>query len=467
MGLKYDCSPAAGTLFSATFRISPTYNSSRTIAQTTDTYLGEYDSKSSSHGKNLAPSLDLFFKREFNEKNTLEVQMVGTLSYDNYRRENNYFFSEATSASYLVDADSRRRSLISEVSYTHEFSDRTSLSAGYQNTISHSTNKYRTTDYEPVLTENNNYVYARLGQQVGEVYLSLSTGAKMYWIKNDLNKRHFIQNLTTVKATWNISKAWRLVGAFRYSPSIPSLSALTDYPQQQSPYLVSNGNPNLEVTKTFLYQLMPAYQYKKFSASLLMNYRKINDFVMTDVTYLGNKMFLSQSVNARKAWYAGGNLNLKISDIAGFGANMNVGLDHYEYMGDAWSYHLTSLNASFTVWWNHGPLTVSYWRKVPGKYLNGCYKSKSENGDALSLEYHPNKHLTLEASWMYMFDTKGTKYPDWSYSAVNPYSRERYIKHNGNMVVLSVSYSVDFGSIFRSSRRSLNNSDIGSSLLKL
>lgn len=35
------------------------------------------------------------------------------------------------------------------------------------------------------------------------------------------------------------------------------------------------------------------------------------------------------------------------------------------------------------------------------------------------------------------------------------------------MVVLSISYSADFGSIFRSSRRSLNNSDNGSSLLKM
>lgn len=33
--------------------------------------------------------------------------------------------------------------------------------------------------------------------------------------------------------------------------------------------------------------------------------------------------------------------------------------------------------------------------------------------------------------------------------------------------MLSVSYSADFGSIFRSSRRSLNNTDTGSSLMKL
>ncbi len=35
------------------------------------------------------------------------------------------------------------------------------------------------------------------------------------------------------------------------------------------------------------------------------------------------------------------------------------------------------------------------------------------------------------------------------------------------MVVLTLSYTADFGSIFRTARRNLNNSDNGSSLLKL
>lgn len=142
-------------------------------------------------------------------------------------------------------------------------------------------------------------------------------------------------------------------------------------------------------------------------------------------------------------------------------------MDHYETMGSNWCHHLTSFNASFTLWWNKGPYTISYWRKIPGKYLSGNRVGKAENGDALSFEYQPDKHWTLGASWMYMFESKGTQYPAWGYSSVNPYYRERYIKNNGNMVVLSVSYSTDFGSIFRSLRRSLNNSDNGSSLLKM
>ena len=467
MGLKYDYSPNAGTLFSATFRATPSFQKSRKFTHTIDTTLGEYDNSNLSTSKDFSPSLDLFFKRDFNEKNALELQVVGTLSTSDYRRDNDYIFNDGSTTHYIMNADSRRRSLISEISYIHQFSDRTSLSAGYQNTVSHSTNKYLTSDYKPVLTENNNYVYVRLGQQVGKVYFSVATGAKLFWIRNDRNNRHFISNLTSAQMQWNISRKWSLTAVFQYTPGIPSLTALTDYPQQQTPYLISNGNPDLKVSRNFRYQLMPSFQYKKFSASLLMNYRYVGDFVMDDIIYMGDRLFLSQSVNAKDAWQAGGNLNLKLSDIYGFGANLSLGLDHYETRGANWSHHLTSFDATLNLWWNKGPYTISYWRKVPGKYLSGHYVGKDENGDALNFDYQPNSHWTFQASWMYMFEPKGTKYPSWNDSDVNPSVRERYIRNNGNMVVLSVSYSADFGSIFRSSRRSLNNSDNGSSLLKM
>ncbi len=465
--LRYDFSPNLQTLFSATFRMTPQSNSSRAIAHTDDSFLGQYDNRNLSSSRDLTPSLDLYFKREFNDANSLEVQVVGTLSSSDYRRSNDYAFPDGSTDIYVMDVDSRRRSLISEVSYTHDFGSRTSLSAGFQNTLSHATNTYINSDYKPLLTENNNYLYASLGHQVGKFYLSLSSGAKMYWMKNDLNRRHFIRNITTVQANWNMSQAWSLVGAFQYSPGIPSLTALTDYPQQLTPYLVKNGNPDLKVSQNFIYQLMPAYKYKKFNASLLMTVYDGKDFVMEDIVYAGDHLFLSQSINARRWWRAGGNLYLRVSDIHGFGANVSLGLTHYEALSTDWTHHLTAFNASFSLWWNHGPYTISYWRKVPGKYLNGDVVSKDENGDEIEFEYKPNKHWTIGAAWMYMFERRGTKYPYWRYSNVNLVYRDRYIKNNANMVVLSVSYSADFGSIFRSSRRSLNNSDRGSSLLKM
>lgn len=467
MRLKYDFSPSNKTLFSATLSATPNYGKSRSIAHTVDSELGTYDNNNLTTNKDFTPSLDLFLRQDFNKKNSLEVQVVGTLSSSDYRRDNNYIFSDGAEDSYIMNVNSRRRSLISEISYIHAFSEKTSLSAGFQNTVSRSTNDYLTSDYNPILTENNNYAYIRLGQRVGKFYIALATGAKLFWIKNDMNKRNFIRNLSSAQISWNINSSWSLQGSFRYSPSIPSLTALTDYPQQTTPYLISNGNPELKVADNFLYRIGVEYTFKKFQASFQSAYSSADKSVISDITYMGDGLFLSQSVNAKYRRVFQNDLTLGISDIHGFGANLYLSLTHYQTAGANWSHKLTSLDGSISLWWNKGPYTISYWRKLPGKYLNGHYVGKDENGDALQFEWQPNKHWTVGASWMYMFEKKGTRYPAWDYSSVNPSYRERYIKNNGNMIVLSVSYSADFGSIFRTARRNLNNSDNGSSLLKL
>lgn len=465
--LKYDFSPSQKTLFSATFSANPNFSHRRSIATTIDSELGEYDTRNVTKSNDFTPSLDLFLRQDFNEKNSLEVQVVGTLSSSDYRRDNNYIFTDGSEDSYIMNVDSRRRSLISEVSYIHNFSDKTSLSAGYQNTLSHSRNKYLTSDYRPVLTENNNYVYANLGQSVGRVYFGLSTGAKLFWIKNDLNRRHFIRNLSSAQISWNVSDRWNLYGNFRYSPSIPSLTELTDYPQQTTPYIISNGNPDLKVAENFIYSVGATYSYRKFSASLSSAYADFHNSVISDVSYMGGGHFLSQSVNARYTHLFQNVLTMRLNDIHGFGANLFLCLSDYRTAGDGWRHKLTSFEGSISLWWTKGPFTISYWRKLPGKYLSGHYVGKGENGDALDVEWRPDNHWTLGVSWMYMFDKKGTRYPSWDYSSVNPRTSERYIKNNSNMVTLSITYTADFGSLFRTVRRNLNNSDSSSSLLRL
>lgn len=464
---KYDYIPNTRTFLSATFSASPSTNNRRSIAHNYDSQLGEYDNDNLSRSTDFSPSLDLFLHHDFNDRNTLEVQVVGTLSDSKYRRENRYTYPDGNTESYIMDVDSRRRSLISEVSYTHTFSDRTSLSAGYQNTVSHSTNRYLTTDYEPVLTENNNYAYARLGQSIGNFYMTLSTGLKMFWIHNDTNRRHFIRNLSSAQVAWHIDSHWNLQGSFQYIPSIPGLSTLTDYAQQVSPYLVMNGSPDMKGSERFSYTLGCDYTYRKFNISYSATYLTVPNTVITEVTYLGDKLFLSRSVNARYARTFGNSLSMRISDLYGFGANLTMGLYHYSTAGPSWTQRLTSFSGSLYLWWNHGDWTISYWRKLPGKYLMGQTVGKDENGDALQIEWRPDKHWTIGASWMYMFASKGTQYPTWDYSPVNPSTRERYISNNANMVVLSLTYTADFGSLFRQGRRKLNNSDTNSSLLKL
>lgn len=465
--LKYDYTPDPSMIFSATVRANPMTSKRAVYGLTSDSELGDYDIRSSSTSKDFSPSLDLFMRKDFNSSNSLEVQLVGTLASSDYRRSNTYEFEDGADSEYVMDVDSRRRSLISEVSYIHTFSENTSLSGGFQNTISRSVNTYLTSDYKPVLTENNNYAYARFSHQLRRVYMSLSTGAKMYWIENDVNKRHYIRNLSSAYLSWTPNQTWNVNGSFNYSPGIPSLSSLTDYAQQTSPYLITNGNPDLKVAEYFSYYLSGSYKYRKLFVQAESYFMNAKNLVFSDILYLGDRMFLSQSVNSRKFHQFQNGLSLKLSEIGGFGANLYLILTHYLSGGANWEHTLTSFSGSMNLWWSKGPFTVSYWRKFPGKYLSGHYVSREENGDQLSVTFRPDKHWTLTAGWMYMFDRKGTRYPSWNYSEVHPSVDKRNISNNANMVVLSFSYSTDFGSIFRTGRRSLNNSDNGSSLLKM
>lgn len=467
VSFKYLYQPKTTTYFSATFNAGIMEHQSTGHKTTNDSFMGDYKTESHTKSNSSTPSLDLFMHHEFGGNNTLEAQVVGTLSSDDYRRSYLYLYPSGDDTDYIMDADNRRRSLISEVSYSRQFDFNGSLSAGYQNTISRSTNLYLDNNYKPVLTENNNYVYLQYGQQIRKVYISLSTGMKMFWVKNDLNKRHFIRNLSSAQVNWNVSDRWSLYGNFSYRPSIPGLSSLTDYPQQTTPYIISNGNPDLKVAEYFNYAVGTNFNYKKIRGGLGAQYFRINNPWQSYVRYLGDRMFMNQSLNFDHQQNFLLSANINIPDFHGFGFNGKIFLEHDSSRGAGWSEELTSLSGSINLWWSKGPFTISYYRKFPGKNLYGTRVSKEENSDMLQFQYRPDKHWTLAASWMYMFETAGTKYYRWDYSPANPGTSCRHISSNANMAVFTVSYSADFGSIFRTGRRGLHNSDNGSSLLKL
>lgn len=295
--LGYTYRPDSKTLFSAKLSGGINPSGRRYIADTKDSYAGDYESTSKSASKYTTPSLDLFFKKDFDDANSLEVQAVGTLRFENYNRTNTYYIDPVNPQVYDVEIDNTRRSLITEIAYRHRFGNASELGAGFQNTLSHSRNKYIGTDYRPILTENNNYGYVNYSFTIDKFNFWLASGVKIFRMENGENKRDFVRNLSNVNINWDISNEWSLQANFNYSPSIPGLSALTDYKQQTTPYLIDNGNPNLKVAEYFNYRLMASFSHKKFFASLTAYYSNANNPRTNEYLYLGDKKFLSQTVN--------------------------------------------------------------------------------------------------------------------------------------------------------------------------
>ncbi len=466
LNLRYIFKPEESLIFSATFNAT-IYNDSRSSdSDTHDSLLGDYNSSSKTSSKRFTPSLDLYLRKDFNSKSSLELEVLGTLSSTDYRHTMTENLSDGRDETYITDTDSKRRSLISEISYVHSFSDLTELSAGYQNTVSGNDNRYLATGYKATLTENNNYVYLQLSQQAGPVYLRFASGAKLFWMRNDLNNRHFIKNLSSLLASWKIDPTWTLTYRFNYSPSIPSLASLTDYPQQTSLYLISNGNPDLKVSDSFYNTLSLNMRKGIWTGSVNFRHGYTHNPVYSDVSYLGDGKFMSNSRNFNSQVEYDSWISVGVNGLAKmFGGNVTLEYVRYEAKGEAWRKNLDTFGASVSLWWTKGPFTISYWRKFPGKSQWGTSISKDETGDALDFQYKPDKHWTFDIGWYYMFCKKGTQYPSWNYSMVNPSYRFRNIENNGNMICLSISYQADFGSLFRTARRGLNNRDTGSSFL--
>lgn len=460
--VKYNYAPSARTLFSATFTLNSLTSKSRYEGFSADSHLGDYEWASRKKQNSLTPSVDLFLHHDFNDNNSLEVELVGTINNTDMRRTNDFYLSVPTT--YTNDIDSRRRSLIAEVSYIHRFAGGTELSMGYQNTISHSKNTYLLSGHKPTLRENNNYVYAQVSHQFGKLYVSASTGMKMFWTRNDLVSRNFIRNRSLVQASYQIDQRWNVQAYFLNAPNIPSLTSLTDYPQQMSPYLVYNGNPKLKVSEIFVYQIQPSLKLKKFTAALNVNYANTKNTPISDLSYMGDGAFLSQTVNAKSDNCFQTSLYLQLSDLNGFGIGVSGKYERYHCAGEGWSNTLNTYEVAGSVWWTHKGWTISYYGRIPGKYLYGHEVGKGENGNSFSVGYKPDKHWDISVSWWNCFDPKGFKYPQWNISAINPSATQRWIKDNGNMISLDVSYTADFGSIFRSARRKLNNKDSGTSL---
>lgn len=462
--LRYDLLYNSANLFSATFSMEP-FKSKRDInANAFDSILGSYKLTDINRQNYINPSLDLFYRHEFSASDAMEVEMTGTFRSEEVSSLPKYTYSEDYFKQYPVNTKSKRKSLISEFSYSHSFPFNSSLYLGIQNTISDNHNHYLLTDYTPFLSENNNFIYASFQHNIKNIWYTIYTGAKLFWTKNDLNKRHFIKNITSAQISWKINSKWDVKGFYSFKPLIPNLSQLTDYPQQTSPYLISNGNANLKTSTCSNFQLSGSFSPEPFSLSLTASSISWNNPTFLATKFINGNTFLISPQNFRSAHALYTYLNIGVNNFYGFGTNIQCCLGYTKTSDVEWMHSLTYFSADINLWWNHGPFTITYWRKIPGKYLDGQTIYKEENGDMLSFTYKPNSRLSIEAGWWYMFENKGTKYFSQDLSAISPGFQRSNIKNNANMFVLTLTYTDDFGRNFDTSKRTLQNKDTGSAI---
>lgn len=455
--------------FSAKFRNSLFDSNRREDADVSDSYLGNYFQSTARKTNYYQPSLDLYVKKEWDNGQTIEAQVIGTLSNNDIDRTLTKDFDNHTQKIYNSEVESDHKSLISEISYTKAVGEKTNISAGFQNSLSHSANDYITNQSKTTLSSNNNYLYLGLAQRIGKAVINLGSGVKMIWMKSEENKRNFARNLSYLSFGMPVGKKFHINFNGRYTPSIPSLSELTDIEQEYDGYLMTNGNSKLKVSHTLFGRMQGYFSHKRFSVALGVEYTYMIDPVYNNVTYLGDGKFMSRSDNFNNYKRLGVYANIAMTEIFNKHLSFNVYClyNHMSSNDDSWHHELDGFKSYLSVNGYFGDFSVRAYYLIPDNYLFGNSKRKNENWTTLTIGYRPNKNWFFSLTGNLLFHSQGTEYPNWNLSSVNPSYKYVSIKNNANMITFTARYNISFGRIFGKSKRQLNNSDSGPAILTL
>lgn len=435
-----------------------------------DSYSGNYNRVTSNRDYVYTPSLDLYVQKEWKGGNTLEAQVVGTLTDKGYERTYNDEYETGDVKSYPSKVNTDHQSLVSEISYRKTITQKTQLSVGIQNELSKSENNYVLNDYITTLEEKNSYAYVNLTQRVGKMTLNLGTGLKYIKMKSEKNEREFTRNITSLSLAGNpLNKLYvSLTGS--YTPNIPGLSALTDLEQVNNGYLLVNGNPNLKAGHRFNTRLSLATDIKKKLGIVLVNtFNTAINPLYENIVYKGNGKFLAYSDNYDRWQVYEARLVLTFNEIFNkhFTARVESFYQNYRTQGSDWKHSLNSFGMNFVAIGYFGKWTAQMNYRLPYKTLSGEKVSKTEPWSTISIGYR-HKNWFFAVSGNQLFKKKGTEYPFWFLGETLKGSGNCYIKDNLNMVTFVMRYNVNFGKLFgKTKTRSLNNQGSGAAVMTL
>ena len=168
------------------------------------------------------PKLDLFYTHKMPHGQKVELNVVGEYATDRYDNTLTY-----TGGTYATSIDGHGYALSGEGVYSKQF-DKVELRTGLQYQHNFAENEYTLYGVKTAMAKDNAYLYAEmqgmLGQKVG---YSIGTGAKLLNVTDGTSDQHYIRNLSTARLQWHISPQWSLTASSQFTPTLPSLSALS------------------------------------------------------------------------------------------------------------------------------------------------------------------------------------------------------------------------------------------------
>ena len=410
------------------------------------------------------PSLDLYFKKNFARQQQLLLNVVGTYIGTDYSR----YYSEAdepggTPASeYDYDTDGKRYSLIGEGYYSKGF-EQVTLSAGLRYLYGYTRNRYRgAVDQMTDMHNSSLYGYVEVQGRWGKLDYGLGAGVSREYFDESGRGYTFYTFRPMVQLRYPLFRGASLSYSFSSSPNLPSLASLSDIPQQLTDLEMQRGNRGLEPYRSYSNRLQLSWSHPKVSVYLTGSHSYSKNPIMeqTDLTEMdGRPMFVYAVANQKHYSRLGGQLSVNaklIPDI--LSVSLYGGVNRYDSRGHDYSHR-------YTAWNGGGSVSASY----KGFSFYGSVSSRYNSLYGESIDYgETNCVLQLMYTWKTLSAGLGMLYPflpdGWSAGSrkLNRMVRKEswtYIRDNGNMVLLQLTWRFSSGRKHQAGRKQLSNQD--------
>lgn len=410
------------------------------------------------------PKLDLFYTHRMHHGQKVELNVVGEYGVNKYDNTLTY-----TSGAYATSIDGHGYAISGEGVYSKQFA-KVELRTGLQYQHNFAENEYTFYGVKTTMTKDNAYLYAEvqgtLGQKVG---YSIGTGVKILNVTDGANEQHYIRNLSTARLQWRISPYWSLTATSQFTPTLPSLSALSPVFLQTDDVEGLQGNPDLKPSEQLSSQLMLRYVHPKgwYAVATAGTMHHFNPIVSTYSYDPSRTLFVlaSQNTDLWQCLYTNGQVG-----VQGLWKCINLSLTRM-YL------HYTSEDADFSYTKDNFTAAANaqfYWKSFvaganftlqPQWTLYGEEYSVSEMAQSIYVQYRW-KSLTAMLMWHCPFNPKGYRYETTGLSNVHPYNHVHWTADNGNMVVLGLTWQMDFGRQFRKGEKTLQNGGYDNGMVK-
>lgn len=423
-----------------------------------------YDIVDKQASKSHIPSLDMYYQRNMGEGQNLYLDIVGTyLKSSNDRR---YSMSETgiePTSVITSEVDGSKYSIIGEAIYECQLLSGT-LTVGAKHNHSQMDNVYDGDINSKVkMNMDETYMFAEYKSRVKRLDYMVGIGAMRtgYEQGNASQEKYIIR--PTLTLSYNITNGFSLKYNAYMSGYSPSLSDLSDVSQKMDAYQVRRGNPGLHSVTFYTNNLSASWRSRYVNAELSGRYSYDDKPIMEKTSFDGNK-FVRTFANQRGFH----RINLQATvQVFPFKDYVQVRLTPFfnRYISNGTDYTHTYSN-----WGLRGSIMAMYknWGMMIDMNTSYCELwgetiSRGEKLHSIAIGYNTEK-WSIQAMLMNPF-TKRYEQGVENLSHLAPYKQIAYSDDFKRMVMLNVSFNLDFGKQRGTSGKRINNSDTDTGIL--